>query len=122
MRLRADGSAAEPRADLPRSGAALQSFGRIVSGAGRMAGGLTVAIGGLGALGAHLARALDAGVEGLSLVAVTARDRTKAERTVSGFRAKPAVVALHELAERAEVVVEAAPAAVFAEIAEAAVA
>jgi aspartate dehydrogenase len=87
-----------------------------------MAGGLTVAIGGLGAIGTHLARALDAGVEGLSLVAVAARDRTKAERTVSGFRAKPAVVALHELAERAEVVVEAAPAAVFAEIAEPAVA
>ena len=87
-----------------------------------MAQALTVAIGGLGAIGAHLARALDAGVEGLSLVAVAARDRTKAERTVAGFRTPPAVVALAELAERADVVVEAAPAAVFAEIAEAAIA
>src|SRR3954470_23811369 len=87
-----------------------------------MAGELTVAIGGLGAIGAHLARALDAGVEGLSLVAVAARDRTKAERTVSSFRAPPAVVALRELAERADVVVEAAPASVFEEIAEPAVA
>ena len=87
-----------------------------------MAQVLTVAIGGLGAIGAQLARALDAGVEGLSLVAVAARDRTKAERTVAGFRAPPAVVALPELAERADVVVEAAPAAVFEQIAEAAIA
>ena len=53
---------------------------------------LTVAIGGLGAIGAHLARSLDAGVEGLELVAVAARDRARAERLVSGFRAPPAVV------------------------------
>ena len=87
-----------------------------------MTGGLTVAIGGLGAIGAHLARAIDAGVEGLSLVAVAARDRTKAERTVASFRAPPAVVAPRELAERADIVVEAAPASVFAEIAEPAIA
>ena len=87
-----------------------------------MAQQLTVAIGGLGAIGSHLARALDAGVEGLSLVAVAARDRTKAERAVADFRAPPAVVALPELAERADVVVEAAPAAVFEHIAEAAIA
>ena len=87
-----------------------------------MAQQLTVAIGGLGAIGSHLARALHAGVEGLSLVAVAARDRTKAERTVADFRAPPAVVALPELAERADVVVEAAPAAVFEHIAEAAIA
>lgn len=87
-----------------------------------MAKGLTVGIGGLGAIGAHLARALDAGVEGLTLVAVASRDRGKAERAVSGFRAPPAVVSLPELADRADVVVEAAPAAVFDRIAEAAIA
>lgn len=87
-----------------------------------MAGGLTVAIGGLGAIGAHLARALDAGVEGLRLTAVAARDQEKARRTVAGFRAPPAIVALPELAERADVVVEAAPAAVFEQIAESAIA
>jgi aspartate dehydrogenase len=83
---------------------------------------LTVAIGGLGAIGAHLARALDAGVEGLSLTAVAARDQEKARRTIAGFRAPPAIVSLPELAERADVVVEAAPAAVFEQIAEAAIA
>jgi aspartate dehydrogenase len=82
---------------------------------------LTVAIGGLGAIGAHLARALDAGVDGLRLVAVSARDQEKAKRTIAGFRDVPKLVGLAELAELAEVVVEAAPAAVFEQIAEAAI-
>ena len=38
----------------------------------------TVAIGGLGAIGLPLARALDAGVDGLRLIAVSARDQDKA--------------------------------------------
>lgn len=87
-----------------------------------MAGELTVAIAGLGAIGAHLARALDAGVEGLRLVAVAARDQEKARRTVAGFRSAPKLVGLAELAEHADIVVEAAPAAVFEQIAEAAIA
>jgi aspartate dehydrogenase len=86
-----------------------------------MASTLTVAIGGLGAIGAHLARALDAGVEGLRLTAVAARDQAKARQTVSGFRKPPALVSLAELAEQADVVVEAAPASVFEEIASAAI-
>ncbi|MBW8269308.1 aspartate dehydrogenase [Caldovatus aquaticus] len=85
-------------------------------------GTLTVGIAGLGAIGLPLARALDAGVEGLRLVAVAARDRAKAERALAGFRDPPAVVGLAGLAERAEVVVEAAPAAVFEEVARAAIA
>jgi aspartate dehydrogenase len=87
-----------------------------------MAAELRVAIGGLGAIGAHLARALDAGVQGLRLTAVAARDQEKAKRTTAGFRAPPAVVALPELAEHADIVVEAAPAAVFEQIAESAIA
>jgi aspartate dehydrogenase len=87
-----------------------------------MAGEMTVAIGGLGAIGAHLARALDAGVEGLRLVAVAARDQEKARRTIAGLRSAPKLVRLSELAEHAEIVVEAAPAAVFEQIAEAAIA
>ena len=87
-----------------------------------MAAELTVAIGGLGAIGAHLARALDAGVQGLRLVAVAARDQEKAKRTLAGFRTPPALVTLPELGERADIVVEAAPAAVFEQIAESAIA
>lgn len=82
-----------------------------------MAGVLTVAIGGLGAIGAHLARALDEGVEGLALVAVAARDQARAEALVGGFRRVPALVPLAALAEHADIVVEAAPAAVFEEVA-----
>ena len=80
----------------------------------------TVAIGGLGAIGLKLARALDAGVDGLRLVAVAARDQVKAENNLRGFRAPPRVVTLDGLAE-ADIVVEAAPAAVFEQIASAAI-
>src|SRR6185312_1430775 len=80
----------------------------------------TVAIGGLGAIGLKLARALDAGVEGLRLVAVAARDPAKAESNLRGFRDPPCLVALDRLAE-ADIVVEAAPAAVFESIALAAI-
>ena len=84
-------------------------------------GELTVAIGGLGAIGAHLARALDAGVEGLRLTAVAARDHEKARRTLAGLRTMPEIVPLPMLAQMADIVVEAAPAAVFEEIATAAI-
>jgi aspartate dehydrogenase len=82
---------------------------------------LTVAIAGLGAIGAHLARALDHGVEGLRLSAVAARDHAKARRTLAGFAHPPEIVPLASLAGMADIVVEAAPAAVFEEVATAAI-
>ncbi|MGX9964349.1 aspartate dehydrogenase [Roseomonas sp. F4] len=85
-----------------------------------MARELTVGIAGLGAIGLHLARALDQGVEGLRLVAVSARDQAKAAANIAGFRSKPALVGLADLAQ-ADVVVEAAPAAVFEQVAVAAI-
>ena len=81
---------------------------------------LTVGVAGLGAIGLHLARALDAGVEGLRLVAVSGKDRAKAERNLAGFQQKPMLVSMAELAA-ADVVVEATPAAVFEEVANAAI-
>ena len=83
----------------------------------------TVAIAGLGAIGADLARALDrgagkpgeaerAGVDGLRLMAVAARDPVRAARVLAGFADPPALVSLAALAE-ADIVVEATPAAVF---------
>ncbi len=77
---------------------------------------LTVAIGGLGAIGLALARALDRGVDGLRLVAASARDRDKARANLAGFASPPELVDLPGLA-RADIVVEAAPAAVFEQIA-----
>jgi aspartate dehydrogenase len=80
----------------------------------------TVAIGGLGAIGLKLAHALDAGVDGLQLIAVAARNQAKAEANLHGFRTAPRLVSLAALAE-ADIVVEAAPAAVFETIASAAI-
>jgi len=82
---------------------------------------LRVAIGGLGAVGLTAARTLDAGVAGLALVAVSARDRVRARDRVAGFAAPPPVLPLADLADTADVVVECAPAAVFREVAEPAV-
>ncbi len=81
---------------------------------------LSVAVAGLGAIGLAVARRLDAGLPGLRLAAVSARDREKAARAMAGFRAPPPVVGLAELAQ-ADVVVECAPAAVFAAAAEPAI-
>jgi aspartate dehydrogenase len=80
----------------------------------------TVAIAGLGAIGLKLAHALDAGVEGLQLSAVAARDQAKAQANLHGFRSPPALVPLERLAD-ADFVVEAAPAEVFERIASAAI-
>lgn len=83
---------------------------------------LTVAIGGIGAIGLEVARALDpatghGGVDGLRLVAVGARDHQKAAANLDGFACPPEIASLEELAVLADVVVEALPAALFERIA-----
>ncbi|MBC8158009.1 MAG: aspartate dehydrogenase [Rhodospirillales bacterium] len=82
---------------------------------------LRVGIGGFGAIGRAVAARLDEGIAGLSLAAVSARDVAKAERNMADFSHSVPVVALGELAGLADVVVECAPAAVFADVADAAV-
>ncbi len=79
---------------------------------------LRVGIGGLGTVGHAVARRLDQGIQGLRLTAVSARDLTRAETRVSRFSSPVDVVPLQKLAERCDVVVEAAPAAVFFQLAE----
>ena len=75
-------------------------------------------IAGLGAIGMAVARAVDAGrVPGIDLVAVSARDRAKAQRTTAGFKSVPPIVGLAELAEAADVVVECLPTSQFAAVA-----
>jgi aspartate dehydrogenase len=76
----------------------------------------TVAIAGLGAIGLPLARALDQGVDELRLVAVAARDPVMARARLAGFRDRPALVDIPDLAE-ADIVVEATPAALFERVA-----
>ena len=79
----------------------------------------TVGIGGLGTVGFEVARRIDAGeIDGLILGAVSARDHARARERMAGFRVPADMVAARELAARADIVVECAPAAVFREIAE----
>jgi len=77
---------------------------------------MKVAIAGLGAIGSELARRLDAGVEGLRLVAVATREQAKARALLEGFASPPRIGSIEDLAD-ADLIVEAAPAAVFEPIA-----
>jgi aspartate dehydrogenase len=79
---------------------------------------ITVAIGGFGAIGQTVARRLDAGLPGLRLTAVSARDHARAQSAMAGFRTPVPVVALGDLAGLADVVVECVPAAAFPLVAE----
>jgi len=77
---------------------------------------LRVAIGGLGAIGRQITLSLDAGIPGLELCAVSARDFDKAADFLAQLQSTPRLVTLPELAALADVVVECAPAAVFDEV------
>ncbi len=89
-----------------------------MSGDVRAQGPLCVAVGGLGAIGFRVASALDDGIPGLRLNAVSARDGDRAADRVAGFRRPPAIKELADLASDADVVVECAPPAVFREVAD----
>ena len=82
----------------------------------------TVGVGGLGAIGLAVAKALDAGIPGLVLTAVSARDKASAAQRVASFKSKPAVVDLAGLAELCDIVVECCPSKEFGAIMEPAIA
>ncbi|MCB1992627.1 MAG: aspartate dehydrogenase [Geminicoccaceae bacterium] len=82
---------------------------------------LGVAIGGFGAIGREVAKALVAGLPGLRLAAVSGRDRAKAEAGLAELGTGVPVLPLEALAEAAEIVLECLPAAVFREVAEPAI-
>jgi aspartate dehydrogenase len=79
---------------------------------------LRVALGGFGAIGKVVAARLDAGIDGLELAVVAARDGGRAAAAMAGFRRKVPVVPLGRLGDDAEIVVECAPAALLRDIAE----
>lgn len=81
----------------------------------------TVGIVGLGAIGMPLARALDAGVEGLRLTAVAVRDAGKAREQLRGFRDRPLILDIAKLPRECDVIVEAAPPELFEAVAMAAI-
>ncbi len=78
---------------------------------------LRVAIAGIGAVGGRVATGLAAGIEGLSLTAVSARDVARARDRLRTIPISVPVLPLAELAQAADVVVECVPAAVFREAA-----
>lgn len=78
---------------------------------------LRVAIAGLGAVGMKVAKALDEGMAGLELAAVSARDIPAAQARLSEMGVDAPVVSIAELEPLADIVVECAPAALLTDIA-----
>ena len=79
---------------------------------------LSVAIGSLGTVGLTVARKLVSSDANLQLVAVSARDTARAQARLDALGCACAVVPLAELASRADVIIECAPAEHFRELAE----
>jgi aspartate dehydrogenase len=79
---------------------------------------LRIAVAGLGAVGFEVAKRLAAGLDDLSLAAVSARDRPAAVARMVAVDARAPVLPVEALAEVADVVVECLPAAVFPLVAE----
>src|SRR4051812_4056330 len=79
---------------------------------------LRVAVAGLGAIGLKIAEALDRGIPGCALAAVSANDRAKAVERLARLRRPVSVVALEKLEPLADIVVECAPAKLLPAIAE----
>jgi aspartate dehydrogenase len=77
-----------------------------------------VAIASLGAIGMRIARALDEGIAGYELAAVSANDRDKAKKRLAGLSRTVPVVSIAELEPLADIVIECAPAALLPAIAE----
>lgn len=78
----------------------------------------TVAVAGLGAVGLAVARRLDRGIPGLKLVAVSARNRTRARRIVAGLGGGVEIEDLGQLANLADIIVECLPTVAFPLVAE----
>jgi aspartate dehydrogenase len=70
---------------------------------------LKIAVAGLGAIGAKLVKALDDGMEGLTLSAVSVQNPDKHRTFLGGLSTPPKLVPLDALAETADIVVECAP-------------
>lgn len=77
---------------------------------------LRIAIAGFGAVGMRITQALDEGLPGCELTAVSAHDRAAASRRMNRLRNPVPVLAIAELEPLADLVVECAPGALLPEI------
>src|SRR5688572_11977737 len=78
---------------------------------------IRVGVFGLGTIGRHVCRALDAGIKGLSLSGVTTRDQSKAEGFLGSLTSKAPLYSTAELIASSDLVVEAATQAALRELA-----
>ena len=79
---------------------------------------LRVAIVGLGPIGKGAAEALDQGIEGLSLAAVSVQNPEKHHNWLGTLKKPPAVLPIGELSDVADIVIECAPAKLLRSIVE----
>ncbi len=75
-----------------------------------------IAIAGLGAIGAEIAKALDAGIDGLSLAAVSVQTPAKHQAFLASLKSAPAILPIDGLADAADIVIECAPSALVRSI------
>ncbi|WGS22533.1 MULTISPECIES: aspartate dehydrogenase [unclassified Bradyrhizobium] len=68
-----------------------------------------VAVAGLGAIGADVVKALDRGIDGLALAAVSSQDPAKHRAWLAELKTQPKVLPIADLADVADIVVECAP-------------
>jgi aspartate dehydrogenase len=68
-----------------------------------------VAVVGLGPIGRKVVEALDKGIEGLVLAAVSVQDPAKHQAFLAGLKKPPAILPIDSLAEVADMVIECAP-------------
>lgn len=68
-----------------------------------------VAIAGLGAIGTSVAKAIDAGIEGVVLSAVSAQSIDKHRDWLSQLKSAPAILPIEQLADVADIIIECAP-------------
>ena len=71
---------------------------------------LRVAIAGLGPIGKGAAEALDRGIDGLSLAAVSVQNPEKHHNWLGTLKRRPAVLPIEKLSDTADIVIECAPA------------
>jgi len=79
---------------------------------------LNVGIAGFGTIGKVIGKALDDGISGLKLIAVTSGNLEKAKRNMQNFANPAPVVSAEELINRADIIVECAPTSAFMSVAE----
>jgi len=79
---------------------------------------LNVGIAGFGTIGKVIGKALDDGIPGLKLIAVTSGNLEKAKNNMASFTNPAPVVSVDELINNADIIVECAPTSAFMSVAE----